>query len=123
MSIPRLGNAYTKKNPRQLPAGDSPGGLYQVVRSEVALNANVERNSVLALEGVGSDRLRGNRAERGRSLEAGVGVGPDGFRRERQVLDGGPTGHKAQLRERVVRVAGVGHVLAGNGRGNVCAVV
>jgi hypothetical protein len=101
-----------RKNPQQFPAG---GPL--VVRrsgSEVALNANVEGGGVLVVEGKGLNRLRSTRRERGTAREALGQMGPDGFSRERQVLDRRPSGHDTQHRDGVVRIAGISYTLAGD---------
>src|SRR5262249_3356801 len=71
---------------------------------EVTLHANLQQDGVLVLELVGCGWLRRARRER---REAGVAtdaahllveVEPLDFRRERQVLDGGPAGSHAELR-------------------------
>src|ERR1700744_1956305 len=103
-----------KKKPRQLPAGVLLRVLVRYRGSEVALNANVERNRVLVLVAVERGRLTGRRGEGRTTGEALVQMGPDGFRREGQVLDGGPPGDRAEFRDAEVRVAGVGAVQTGN---------
>src|SRR6267378_7658224 len=81
-------------------------------RSEIALNANVERNGVLILELVNCVRLRRKSGEERGTSELLVEVEPLDFSRERQVLDGGPTGHEAQLIDVEVRVTRVVRRLA-----------
>src|SRR5207244_601965 len=124
---------------RNLAQRKTPGsclpGVHQSVRrsgSEVALNADVERDGVLVLELVDGGRLRSTGADtrnnttrthtRGGARILLVEVEPLDFRRERQVLDGGPTSDHTELRRVEVRIAGVGHALADMADGERSAV-
>src|SRR5205085_6561868 len=118
---------------RKIPGSCLPGILQSVRRSgsEVALNADVERDGVLVLELVDRARLRSARTTGNRRSRSGqaravahplVEVEPLDFRRERQVLDGGPTGDHAELSRVEVRIAGVGHALASMSDGERGAV-
>src|ERR1700751_4422353 len=102
------------------PAVSCRGSLRSSVRrppSEVALNADVQIDRVLVLELVSRDRLRSRRRDArdgtGNTRELLVEVEPADFSRERQVLDRGPAGDKAQLIDVVVRVAAVIRRLSG----------
>src|SRR5260370_36338504 len=79
---------------RKTPGSFLPGvSLETVVRrsgSEVALNANVDRQRALVVEGPGLGGLRTTRGEDRATHEVLVQHGVERFRRERQVLDGGP---------------------------------
>src|SRR5581483_6068298 len=71
-------------------------------------NANVERNGVLVLQLVSNaTRLRSTRATSGEHGAAVplVETHPQDFRRERQVLDGGPAGDRADHVDGEVGVA------------------
>src|SRR5215218_355481 len=102
----------TKKNPRQLPAGGSPS-VSSLSGSEVTLSANVQEHSALVPELVhGGARLgsRGRESRNARHLL--VEEERADFSRERQVLDGSPTGNHTNLGEVEVRVAGEACALA-----------
>ena len=95
------------KSPRQFPAGGF-AGVSSLSGSEVALNANVQEDRALVLELVHGYRLRScdsrtDRADSARELL--VEEERTDFTRERQVLDGSPTGDNANLSNVVVRVA------------------
>src|ERR1700732_1044856 len=95
---------------KKKPGSFLPGGLLegsQTTGSEVTLNAEVEGQGVLRLERQGRWRVRSTRVEGRRAGETRREVGPDGFRRERQVLDRSPPGDATKHRDGVVRVAAV----------------
>src|SRR6202011_2869153 len=97
----------TKEKP---PAVSCRGLSWRFVRrsgSEVALNAKLELYRVLVLELVDGRRLGSRRAESGNTGELLVEVEPHDFGRERQVLDGSPSGDHTELRDVEVRVTGV----------------
>src|SRR5207244_13238554 len=96
----------TKKNPRQLPAGGSPS-VSSLSGSEVTLSANVQEHGALVLEVVDSGRLRSRRSQGGRTGELLVEEERADFSRERQVLDGSPTGDHTNLGNVEVRVAAI----------------
>ena len=79
-----------------------PGSL-----SEVALDADLEQDRVLILELVERVRLRSGRREHRAARHLLVEMEPLHFGRERQVLDRGPAGDDAELRNVEVGIAGV----------------
>src|SRR5437899_1764989 len=102
------------KNPRQLPAGGSPS-VSSRSGSEVTLSANVQEDGALILELVHGGRLGSRGCQGGSARELLIEEERADFSRERQVLDGSPTGGQTNLGKVVVRVAGVvcRHGLAG----------
>ena len=101
-----MATGRTKKNPRQLPAGGSPS-VSSLSGSEVTLSANVQEHSALVLELVDGGRLRSRNWQNGSARELLVEEERADFSRERQVLDGSPTGDHTNLGKVVVRVAGI----------------
>ena len=101
--------AYDEK---KTPGSFLPGAFLIMISvgrlgSEVALNADVQADSVLVLVLVDRGRLRSSRGQKGRADELLVKMEPHHFRRERQVLDGSPAGDQTELRDVVVGVAAV----------------
>src|SRR5438445_7528113 len=94
------------KTPRQFPAGGSPS-VSSLSGSEVTLSANVQEHGALVLELVDSGRLRSRRSQGGRTGELLVEEERADFSRERQVLDGSPTGDHTNLGNVEVRVAAI----------------
>jgi len=88
---------FKRQNPQQLPAGGSV--ISAKFRSEVALNADVQGDRILVLEVVARGRLGSRRRQDSRTRELLVEVEVQDFRRERQVLDRGPAGDEAHLRD------------------------
>ena len=101
------------KNPRQLPAGDSPR-VSSLSGSEVALSANVQVDRALVLELVKRGRLRSSGGEHRAARHLLVEVEPHHFGRERQVLDRSPAGDHTHLSDVEVGVARVGASVACN---------
>src|SRR5437660_10355151 len=102
-----LGNLnLNKEKPRQFPAGGSPS-VSSLSGSEVTLSANVQEHGALVLELVDSGRLRSRRSQGGRTSELLVEEERTDFSRERQVLDGSPTGDHANLGNVEVGVAAI----------------
>src|SRR5438105_7392477 len=89
-AVAQIESGYDRKKPRQFPAGGFPWRAVRRSGSEVALNADVQADSILVLVFVQSGGLRSRRSLEGRAGELLVEVEPDDFRRERQVLDRGP---------------------------------
>src|SRR5207248_10487898 len=94
------------KNPRQLPAGGSPS-VSSRSGSEVTLSANVPEDGALVLELVHGGRLGSRGCQVGSDRQLLVEDVRADFSRERQVLDGSPTGGQAKLGNVVVPIAAV----------------
>src|SRR5215212_8158493 len=90
-------------NPRQLPPG-----VRRCSGSEITLGAELKQDRVLVLELIERRRLRSARCEHRRTRHLLVEMEPLDFARERQVLDRGPAGNRAELRDVEVGVTGVG---------------
>ena len=95
---------------RKTPGSCLPGVLLSVSSlsgSEVTLSANVQEHSALVPELVEGGRLRSRRRQNGSACELLVEEERADFSRERQVLDGSPTGDHTNLGNVVVGVASI----------------
>src|SRR4030095_9847551 len=115
------------QNPQRFPAGGSVESVRRS-RSEVALSANVQEDGALVLELVHGGRLRSRGRQGGSARELLIEEERANFSRERQVLDGSPTGDHTNLGKIEVRVAGIvrTHDLAGGVQcagGGLCSAV
>jgi hypothetical protein len=110
-SMPQRNLSFNKEKPPAVSCRGPPS-VSSLSGSEVTLSANVQEHSALVPELVDRGRLRSRRSENRNARHLLVEEERADFSRERQVLDGSPTGNHTNLGNVVVRVAGKACALA-----------